>query len=255
MRKGFTKAWRKELDSDLWLMPPIYHRVWYCLRQKVQHQKFLFPTNRTYGIWVLSGQRITSYQEIAEWCKWSEWGREKLPNKKTIKTVLDYLKQEGMIDVEGNAKGTLISIVKWDTYNNADGLKSNGEVTVSGHKKRMLKNEKKKEELKPKPIVVKHDVVEVIDFLNSTTGAKYKSSTKATATIITARLKEGFTVDDLKSVITKKSKEWLGGDMAQYLRPSTLFAPKNFEGYLNKPDSTQSSNKQNEGGLINYSCT
>lgn len=235
MYKGFTKAWRRELDSDLWLMPPIYHRVWYCLRQKVQHEKFLFPTNKKYGVWVLPGQRVTSYQEIAEWCKWSEWGREKIPNKKTIKSVLDYLKQEGMITAEGNARGTLISIVKWSTYNNIDSGKGNGQVTPAGYKKRMLKNEENKEEDKePKPIVVKHDVVEVIDFLNSTTGSKYRHSTKATVAIITARINEGFTVEDIKSVITKKAKEWKGTKYEKYLQPSTLFSPTKFEGYLNQ---------------------
>lgn len=48
-----------------------------------------------------------------------------------------------------------------------------------------------------------------------------------------ARLKEGFTVDEFKLVIDKKCSDWLNNrDMAQYLRPETLFGPK-FESYLN----------------------
>ena len=46
---------------------------------------------------------------------------------------------------------------------------------------------------------------------------------------------DGFTVDDFQTVITKKAKEWQGTDMAQYLRPETLFGTK-FEGYLNQPE-------------------
>ncbi len=144
MKKGFTKAWRKELLSDIWLMPPLYFKVWYYLRQKAQHEPFLFPTPKGYGIWVLPGQRLTSLQEIADGVKWSEWGREVVPNKKTIDCILKWLVDEEMIIIESNAKGTLISIINWDTYNHVDELESNAQETDSiprsGHKKRMLKN-------------------------------------------------------------------------------------------------------------------
>ena len=79
------------------------------------------------------------------------------------------------------------------------------------------------------------DTENIISFLNSTTGSKYKASTDKTRRLIAARLAEGFSVDDFKAVITKKAKEWQGTDMAQYLRPETLFGTK-FEGYLNQPE-------------------
>ena len=79
------------------------------------------------------------------------------------------------------------------------------------------------------------DTENIISFLNSTTGSKYKVSTDKTRKLIAARLAEGFTVDDFKTVITKKAKEWQDTDMAQYLRPETLFGTK-FEGYLNQPE-------------------
>lgn len=76
---------------------------------------------------------------------------------------------------------------------------------------------------------------DIITFLNSTVGSNYKSTTGKTRKLIAARLAEGFTVDDFQAVITKKAKEWQGTDMAQYLRPETLFGTK-FEGYLNQPE-------------------
>ena len=79
------------------------------------------------------------------------------------------------------------------------------------------------------------DTENIISFLNSTTGSKYKASTDKTRRLIAARLAEGFNVDDFKAVISKKAKEWQGTDMAQYLRPETLFGTK-FEGYLNQPE-------------------
>ena len=79
------------------------------------------------------------------------------------------------------------------------------------------------------------DTENIISFLNSTTGSRYKASTDKTRRLIAARLAKGFTVDDFKTVISKKAKEWQGTDMAQYLRPETLFGTK-FEGYLNQPE-------------------
>ena len=74
---------------------------------------------------------------------------------------------------------------------------------------------------------------EVVNYLNSILGTNYRYTTKKTQDCIKARLNEGFTVDDFKTVIDKKAKEWLGTDMEKYLRPETLFGNK-LEGYLNQ---------------------
>ena len=42
-----------------------------------------------------------------------------------------------------------------------------------------------------------------------------------------------FTVEDFKTVIDKKSLEWMGTEREKYLRPQTLFGTK-FESYLNQ---------------------
>lgn len=81
-----------------------------------------------------------------------------------------------------------------------------------------------------------HSVAEdIVSHLNSVTGSSYRSTISKTRKLIAARLAEGFTADDFKTVITKKAEEWTGTDMAQYLRPETLFGTK-FEGYLNQPE-------------------
>lgn len=75
----------------------------------------------------------------------------------------------------------------------------------------------------------------VVAALNEATGSRYRSTSATTLRHLLARLREGFTVDDCKEVIRKKSEEWGGTDMAKYLRPETIFGPK-FEGYLNAPE-------------------
>lgn len=76
------------------------------------------------------------------------------------------------------------------------------------------------------------EIFEIVSYLNECAGTNYKPSTKATQRHITARLNEGFRIEDFKSVIYSKAVEWRDTDMAKYLRPETLFGSK-FESYLN----------------------
>lgn len=74
---------------------------------------------------------------------------------------------------------------------------------------------------------------EVVNHLNLRAGTQYKPTTANTRKLVKARLKEGFTVEDMKLVIDKKCAEWRNNpEMAKFLRPDTLFGNK-FEGYLN----------------------
>lgn len=89
----------------------------------------------------------------------------------------------------------------------------------------------------------------VIEHLNAKANKAYKATTAKTKTLILARKKEGFGLDDFKKVIDTKAKEWRGTEMDKYLRPETLFGTK-FEGYLNESmivkKSTDGSRKANE---------
>lgn len=74
---------------------------------------------------------------------------------------------------------------------------------------------------------------EITEYLNNKTNSNYRHSTKKTKDLIKARFNEGFTLEDFKIVIDKKSVEWMNTDMQKYLRPETLFGTK-FESYLNQ---------------------
>jgi uncharacterized phage protein (TIGR02220 family)/predicted phage replisome organizer len=74
--------------------------------------------------------------------------------------------------------------------------------------------------------------ISIVEYLNSKAGTGYKATTAKTKTAIKARLAEGFTLEDFKTVIDKKCTDWLGSEYEQYLRPETLFGTK-FESYLN----------------------
>lgn len=89
---------------------------------------------------------------------------------------------------------------------------------------------------------VTHDDVdkshfEIIEYLNLKTGSKFKPTTKPYVQAIRSRLKEGYTVNDFKTVIDKKCREWQGTKLEKYLTPKTLFAPSHFDTYLNSNET------------------
>lgn len=91
------------------------------------------------------------------------------------------------------------------------------------------------------------EIKEIVEYLNSVCGTKYRSDSATTVRHISARLEEKYTVDDFKKVIDTKFAQW-GRDqkMKEYLRPQTLFAG-NFESYLNQtpaPEQKQQGKNQ-----------
>lgn len=76
------------------------------------------------------------------------------------------------------------------------------------------------------------DTLAVIEKFNKVTGHRLRGSVYDKR-LISGRLGEGHTVDDLVLVAEWKQAEW-GSDprMVQYVRPATLYAPSHFDGYL-----------------------
>ena len=75
---------------------------------------------------------------------------------------------------------------------------------------------------------------EIIDYLNEKTGRNYKHKAKINQRVIKARMNEGYTIEEFKTVIDKKTDEWNNdAKMKEFLRPETLFGTK-FDRYLNQ---------------------
>ena len=97
---------------------------------------------------------------------------------------------------------------------------------------------------------IKKEIEEIVNYLNSKINTKYKASSKNTIKLITARLREGFSIDDFKTVIDKKFKAWVRTEYEQYLTPFTLFGHK-FEQYLNQKVVCNTSKQKNSYEKIN----
>lgn len=94
-----------------------------------------------------------------------------------------------------------------------------------------------------------HPYSEIIEYLNERCNTAFKANSKSTQSHINARFSEGYTLDDFKTVIDKKSAEWLSDPkMSKFLRPETLFGNK-FESYLNQPKTGIKVKKSYDDGL------
>jgi len=151
----------------------------------------------------------------------------------TVRVAIQLFCQLNMLTSSDNG---LLAIPGWDEYQSADKLED------MKRKDRERKREKRAEQKKlsvsesseEKPSKGKSDTVyqRIVGYLNEVCGTSYRSATKDTQTHIRARLNEGFTEEDFKTVIDFKASQWLhDGRMKEYLRPCTLFSTK-FENYL-----------------------
>ena len=165
----------------------------------------------------------------------------------TVQLALGALQQLNMIVTDNG----FFSIAGWEEYQNIEGMDKIRQQNRIRQKK-WYDNQKQLQEPNAKPNVSitqpnatdkeedkekdkdkdKELYSSIIAYLNEKAGTNYRASSKATQTCIHARLAEGFTETDFKTVIDKKCAEWIGGELEQYLRPSTLFGTK-FESYLN----------------------
>ncbi|MFY7341139.1 conserved phage C-terminal domain-containing protein [Enterobacter cloacae complex sp. IR5422] len=85
---------------------------------------------------------------------------------------------------------------------------------------------------KPDPEVLLTDNSKsVLKHLNLVSGSRFQNCS-ASLDNIRARLREGFTPEELMLVVDYKHEHWKGLKDYQYMRPKTLFIPGNFPGYL-----------------------
>ena len=145
---------------------------------------------------------------------------DRLLHGENIEDILTHVKE-----INPPCKGDLHTHVKEinpnNTYkNNTYNNKTNNNKTKDGADKSTL--------------ILDSIKIEVLNYLNEKTGKSFSVKNKNNLQNIGARLLDGFTAEQLKSVIDKKTVEWLNDEkMNQYLNPETLFRPKKFEIYLN----------------------
>lgn len=169
--KGYIKDYRKELESDIWVMPPLYHRVWQYLKYKANHKENKIPMRDGSFLTVKPGQHLTSIRKIANDVGWYERGVFKTPNPKTVSIILEWLEKQEMISIDrgkGNRQYTLITLLNWGLYQSNDN-ESNSKETVSKQSVDINNNDKndKNELLSSSSITHDPNFEEVMNFYQS----------------------------------------------------------------------------------------
>lgn len=259
---GWICLYRSIVECELWNEKPFDRaRAWIDLLLMANHKdkSFLFGNK---VIEVKRGELITSQSKLSN--RWG-WSRRK------IQDYLKLLERLGMVSTKSTAKYTSVTVINYSKYQNlgtsestTDGttkeqvtsIKKAGKEQVTSTNNNVEQcltttnngnNEEQVEQIKINTLSSKldhSDIVTIIDYLNDMAGTHYRPQTNATVGLIKARMNEGFTVEDFKTVIGKKCYEWKNDSQyAKFLRPQTLFGNK-FESYLNQRQPVKQSNKQ-----------
>lgn len=187
--------------------------------------------------------RTWTYNSMKEWQKqFPFWGLN------TVKRTFSSLEKDGLL-ITGNYNKYKFDKTKWYSI---DVKKLNNRMAQNGpmEEPRMGRSDWPKmgqpipdntdtttetnSNSQAGPDNTSHIRKEVIDYLNQKLGTSYKPNAFKNKKAINARVNEGYTVEDFKTVINNKVNDW-GNDskMSKYLRPETLFGTK-FDSYLNE---------------------
>lgn len=242
---GFIKLFRQILDWE-WYDDLPTCRLFIHLLLKANYAE-----RNWHGQTIERGSCITSYATLA-----SETGL----SQEQIKRALKNLTKTGEIKRIATNKNTVICVVKYADfqgfgfeYNEQTTSKEQAENKQKTNEQQTnnkqtttnkeIKNKRNKESKNiytslPEDKNITAIVETVIQMLNVETDKKdgegFSPRAKKNVELISALIHEGYTVNDLKTVIEKKCDSWLTDPvMKSNLRPSVLFGDK-FDEYLHE---------------------
>lgn len=242
---GFIKLFRQILDWE-WYDDLPTCRLFIHLLLKANYAE-----RNWHGQTIERGSCITSYATLA-----SETGL----SQEQIKRALKNLTKTGEIKRIATNKNTVICVVKYADFQGFgfeyNEQTTNKEQTENKQKTneqqtnnkqttttKEIKNKRNKESKNiytslPEDKNITAIVETVIQMLNVETDKKdgegFSPKTKKNVELISALIRDGYTLNDLKTVIEKKCDSWLTDPvMKSNLRPSVLFGDK-FDEYLHE---------------------
>lgn len=223
--EGWIKLHRKILNHEIWADVTAF-RLFMLLLLNSAYQEFEY-----HGIQLKPGQYIRSYSNLAKDLSYREKRGYKSVSKKAVFNAVKKLLKNNMISVKETEIGTLFTVLNYQYYQEF----SEFEEVNGKHLRKRNGNDtetiwKQEKEIKE----IKNIYIPVLEYLNEQTKTNFRATSKKTQSLINARVREGFTIDDFKKVIDVKVQQWLNDEkMKKYLRPETLFGTK-FESYLNE---------------------
>lgn len=223
---GYIKLHRKLLKWE-WYSDPNTFRVFMHLLLTASYEENSFRGHK-----LKAGQVVCGRKQLAKDLGLSE---------RSVRTALEHLKSTNEITIKTTNRFSIITIEKWAMYqsdtDDTDQQTDQQADTQATNNRPATDHTQEIKKLRNKEIkkdIYSRERVEIVNYLNEICGTQYRPHTKKTKELIHARLSEGFTVEDFKTVIYRKAKQWIDNPkMCKFLRPETLFSNK-FEGYLNE---------------------
>ncbi|PGA60821.1 replication protein, partial [Bacillus pseudomycoides] len=196
----------------------------------------------------------------------------------TVRLALQTFQQFGMIEITDDQ---YICISNWEKHQNVDGLEKireqnrlrkqkqreklklemsrDSRETITQSHAIDIEEDKELDKEKELEIInasssdesdtkVSIPYQEILDYLNEKAKKNFNYKAEAHRKLIRARWNEGYTAENFKTVIDNKVSQWFGQfdrdnkPLNRYLRPSTLFAQKHFDNYLNETVKGENSN-------------
>jgi len=151
-------------------------------------------------------------------------------SRQQVRTVLDKLKSTNEITIKTNKHYSMITVTNWERYQEDQPTRQPSSNHLGNHPVTTSKN------LRNKEVKNISDACLVVDYFNAKLGTKLQQ-VESNYKHINARLKEGFTTDQMKTLIDHVSLEWVSDPFwCKYVQLSTMFGGK-FDSYLQKIDS------------------
>lgn len=196
--EGYVKLHRKILENKYWLEPRKKSKfeawIYLLLRASYKDREIIFGN---VDLSLKAGEFITSQLKLAE-----EWGW----NRETVVKYLGRLKADNQVDYKTNNKFTVVSICNWNSYQNGDkenpAIELAIEPTSNQHQNQQhADNESSTNKKDNKEKKVKNkDIDDFFSYYLAQTKKNFKL-TSDKANLIDKRLKEGYTLDQLKQAV------------------------------------------------------
>lgn len=221
---GWIKLHRKMLDNPI-SNKPKYAWVWITLLLKANHKENKIMWNGNILI-IKEGQVLTGRKELSKQTGISE---------STLEDILKYLEKQQQIQQQKTTKFRIITIVKWEDYQNSD-TKTNNKATTKQQQSDTNNND-------------------------NNVNKKKEDTPKLSKQIVDTLLKEmnlirpdgDYLLDNLypAKTIAKRLTEWLNNANNEKKEYSDIEILDNFKGMLHKMDNFHRKNTTNIKYIVN----
>jgi len=212
MHRQWVKLWRRAEDSLI--CQPYRWQLFSWLLVKAAHTSVLHRCHKAReSVMLQPGQLVVSSRLLAK----------KLNRPRaSIQRDLEWMVKQKMVKVAPLGWGTLVTVKNWKMYQNPDQAADTKEINV---------------ELVEAVLWDINDHYARFGIATKGREGKQLKGGKQFSKLVMARVnQDGATLEDFQTVHRNKFEEWAGTEMARFLQPSTLYALKHWDDYLNPGD-------------------